>query len=113
MSKPQPQMSHQQSSRLFLGPILGTTVVFALALLAWWRTGEWYQAHLLAEQRTRVERRLIPYGNALTTIINQHFAHLEGLAAFVSTHPTAADLDESFESFAAGLFISKASDVRQ
>lgn len=87
--------------------IIGSGVVLVALLIIRWQVDEWYKTHLLAEEHADVQRRLIPYGNVLTTGINQRFAQLEGLAAFAQAYPTRDDLDTNFMAFAAGLYTGK------
>ena len=62
------------------------TALFAVVLLLlWWQAGLWHQSQLLDGERTNVGARLNPYGNSLTTSIQQRMELLEGLSAFVQT----------------------------
>lgn len=104
---------YREIKGLWAGPRRGAVItaagVLAVLLLGWWQAGGWYRARLLADQHDRVITALIPYGNSLATILNQHFAQLEGLAAFALANPTRAELTEKFAPFAAGLYSGKKS----
>jgi PAS domain S-box-containing protein len=86
--------------------LLAAVATLALLLTAWWLLGQSYREQLLREEQGRVAAQLYPYGNALTTAVNRRLALLEGLAAFVKTHPTEAELLTDFDAFASGLYAS-------
>ena len=90
------------------GPILKAAVMLCLGMIAWWSVAAWYEQRVLADQRTRTESELIPYGNALTTAMNERLALLEGLSAFARANPSDLDLRTRFDSFAGGLYAGKA-----
>ncbi|MDO9301349.1 MAG: CHASE domain-containing protein, partial [Anaerolineales bacterium] len=91
--------------------VVSAAIVLVLSLFAWRQANQWYQAVLLTNQRSQIEDNLIPYGNALTSVLNRRFTLLEGLAAFVKISPTDADLRSEFTPFASGLYAGK-QDIR-
>lgn len=101
----------KQQSILFPNPhkiaLLGALLTMSLLLLIWWQVGRWYETRLLIEQRARVTLLLTPYDTALTAAVNQRFALLTGLKAFVLTESNAADsyLDANFETLAGELYL--------
>ncbi len=95
----------------FAGPrrraLWGALLALGLLLPIWWQIGRWYQAWLLAERQAQVAADLAQYGAALTATLNQRFAGLEKLSAFVQTYPQTPTEDNwtnEFEAFAAGLY---------
>ncbi len=85
------------------------TALFAIVLLLlWWQAGLWHQSQLLDGERTNVGARLNPYGNSLTTSIQQRMELLEGLSAFVQTkiESPRPSLDPEFERFSSQLYSS-------
>lgn len=103
------QMAYLKDSSLSQIIIIIATLI--MLFLGLWQIDNWYEARLLTEARATMQRRLIPYGDALTLHINQRFAQLEGLAAFAMANPTRDDLDKSFTAFATGLRAGR-SDIR-
>jgi PAS domain S-box-containing protein len=96
------------NDRPALRAVLITLGIFIFIFLpVWWVAGVWYEELLIKEERAQVETQLVPYGNALTSTVNERFALLEGLGAFIQTHPTEAELKDSFEPFASGLYSNK------
>lgn len=78
--------------------------VLALLLLAWWRASLGYQALLLSEAKAQAAVRASLRGNALSLAIEQRFALLQGLHAYVQAEATAPDMSAKFEIFAAELY---------
>lgn len=89
---------------LWRNATVGVLIALAGLLLVWRQAGVWYHAQLLANERAQVTEQLGSYRDALTFNINRQFARLEGLKAFVEANPSFENLDDYFESFAAGLF---------
>lgn len=83
-----------------------TAMALALLIFAWWQTGRWYHRTLLDSQRSEVAEGLAPYGNTITTALNERFALLVGLTAFVETElEDHGGVDPGqFETYASGLY---------
>ncbi len=81
----------------------GALTVLALTLLVGWQVDRWCKNWFLTQKHESVLSELIPSGNALSAALNQRFAILKGLAAFARTHPTEAELQADFTTFAASL----------
>ncbi len=82
------------------------TILFIICILLplWWTADNWYEDRLLEKERFRYKAEIGLYGNALSNAINKRFALLEGLYAYTQANPTNAELDKTFNAFAAGLF---------
>ena len=85
--------------------LLITLLTLGCLLLIWWQANGWYQAQLLAEQRTRVTTEVTSSANALTVAIDRRFALLNGLKAFSQANLSTGLVESEFEKFAAGLFV--------
>ncbi|KAF0109022.1 MAG: sensor histidine kinase lipoprotein [Anaerolineaceae bacterium] len=91
--------------------VVSAAIVLAVSLFVWRQANQWYQTDLLTNQRSQIEDNLIPYENALSSVLNRRFTLLEGLAAFVKISPTDAELRSKFTPFASGLCAGKP-DIR-
>jgi PAS domain S-box-containing protein len=92
------------SAKFFAGPRRKAFAVALIALIVlsgiWWASHIWYRNTLLLEARGDVLAELDPYGNALTIDLRRRFDLIYGLAAWVLTHSSVAELDTKFEPFA-------------
>lgn len=75
-----------------------------LLLPFWWAVSLWYGNALIQQRRAEDAVRVAVHGNALGTAISSRFALLEGLCAFALANPSAAGLNDHFETFARGLY---------
>lgn len=85
---------------------LGSVLALLLLLTVWWHLGVWFKDYLVFEKRTQIRNDLYLVGNSLSVAVNRRLSLLDGLVVFVQTSATTGQLDEDFESFAAGLFAS-------
>ena len=83
--------------------IVLTLGVFTLVLVGWQRLSVNYENELLSDARSSLQMRVNVIGNSLTSTINQRQALLQGLAAFVKTHPIDELRESYFEVYATGL----------
>ena len=84
--------------------LLKASCVLIVAMILWLGIISWYEQRLIKDTRQQITSSLIPYGNSLTTALNERLALLSGLEAFVQT--TMADnegLRTDFTTFASGL----------
>ena len=85
-----------------------TTVVSILVLIlsffTLWLGSNQYESLLKAKHRTQMEDSVSRYGNALNLSLNKRLDLLQGVDAFVRVHPSEEELDNLFESYAAGLY---------
>ncbi len=89
------------------GSLVKAATALILGLVVWWSVTSWYGQRLLTDQQRRFHSELIPYGNALTTAVNERVALLKGVEAFVRANPAMGDLRTRFDTFAAGLCAGK------
>ena len=82
-------------------------LAFMVMVVAWWRIGLDYQHSLLGQKKSLFQMRAHEIGNSLTSTINQKQAILNGLAAFVKTHPVSDLREHYFEIYAAGLQLNE------
>ncbi|MGI8552652.1 MAG: histidine kinase [Dehalococcoidia bacterium] len=82
---------------------LAGMLTFALLLPLWFLAGRWYQSRLLSDQRARVAEQVSPYGSGLTSALNERFARLQGLWAFIQATLPAGPSNTIFETYAANL----------
>ncbi len=87
--------------------LLKSAAALVLGLVVWWMVTSWYGRQLLEDQQRRAQAGLIPYGNALTTAMNERLALLTGLEAFVRANLADNDLRGRFDTFATGLYVGK------
>jgi len=80
--------------------LAGAALFFLFLLLAWWWGDRWYQAQLLAEQRSEAALEVTLRGNVVSSILERRFARLQGLNGFVRVHAQAHAPDETGEPFA-------------
>lgn len=97
----------QKNRRILLLPIMVLLALGFLLLLG----SKWFYDSTLARKRAEVETSLAPYGNALTTTLNQQLGLTEALTAFVQGHPDPQNLRDHFSAYASGL-ISNSNSVR-
>jgi|GEM_PF-3597734 len=84
--------------------VLGALLIFILLVLMGIWPARLYRNWLLSSQKNQVIANLAPYGNALTTSINQRFALLEGLRAFTQAYLPETPSATEFDAFASGLY---------
>ncbi len=83
---------------------LGALVTVVLLLFAWWQLSRWYQAGLLADVRARTADETYLRANALSLALNERFAALHRLNAFVHAGASDDELNSHFQIFSAGLY---------
>jgi PAS domain S-box-containing protein len=92
------------TTKFFVGARRKASVaaLVALAILAGlcWGGRLWYRHALLVEARADALSDLDPYGNALTIDLRRRSDLIYGLAAWVSTQSSLAELEAKFEPFA-------------
>lgn len=79
-------------------------LVFVLLILIGLFPAQLYRNWLLSSQKSQVIANLAPYGNAMTTSMNQRFALLEGLRAFTQAYLPEPPSKTEFDAFASGLY---------
>lgn len=93
-------LENTQRRALFISII----VFFFLLMPLLWYSSLWYEDILINDQKAKNAIQLTMHGNALTTTINERFAMLEGLFAFVMLNPSEEVLKKDFDLFASGLY---------
>lgn len=85
--------------------VAGITSVLAgvLCLLI----SSWYEKRLIESSRQQVQSIITPYGNTLSTIMNEHMNLLDALSAFVIADSQDENFKKHFLTFAGSLYAAK------
>jgi len=94
-----PESSRTSSWRTMRAALVMVAVSAVLA----WVFDSWYRGVLVSRERQRVLAAAAPYAGAMESAVGRRISRLSGLATFVQTRPSAAELEVEFDLFAAGV----------
>lgn len=99
-------MSDRSSMRLLpvqKSAALAAAGVFAVALVIAFLVSRWYEQHLIAEVRTRVQDTVQSYGHGIEATLNRLAGYVDTLHAYAGMERDTAEIGEEFPVLAATL----------